>query len=130
MTDNLLPDNEDLGSDFSCVTDINASLSTTSGRNGLAEALCRRLGTPREGLWYDRTYGYDLRDLVGTTLNLPQATARTRDQCLLDERVIDAEVTFEQTGTTLTVTLRVTDADGTFTFTLDVSELTVELLSP
>lgn len=124
----------DLGSDFHCVTDIDFNLSAVSGRTCLAEAIARRLQTPRGGLWYDADYGTDLRQFINSpALNLRAVSAAAYAEILKDERVESAQVTTTMPGgpsaTTLTVTVSLADSAGPFTLVLSVSSLTVSLLN-
>ncbi len=121
----------DHGIDFAGVTDIDASMSQTGGRRGLAEALARRLCT--QSLWYDSSYGYDMRAFIGTSTPAPMIEAGAEEQCLLEERVNDVHVTVTRTTISagreaLSVDIRITDEDGEFSFTVLVSALTVEIL--
>lgn len=132
MTDVVNPD---LGSDFACTTDLDANLSTVEGRRCLAEALARRLQTPRGMLWYDKHYGFDITAFVGSSVPEGVIKHGIRKECLKDERVLDASVelnTVETDGRiALAPEITVTDSTGgVFTFTATPSDkgLVVELL--
>ena len=126
--------NSDLGSDFHCDTDIDANLSTVEGRRCLAEALARRLQTPKGMYFPDKHYGFDISEYVGSSV--PEAVIKhgIRKECLKDERVLDASVelnTVQVAGQmVLAPEITVTDSQGTFTFTATPSDagLVVELL--
>ena len=128
-----------LGTDFAGIDDIDADLSVTDGRIGLAQAIATRLGTPRFGLYYDGNYGYDLRSEIGK----PQGAAnrvtahRIETETLKDERISDASASVEyvqvadapdQSNDTLTITLSITDDDGPFELVLSVDDVSVSLL--
>lgn len=121
----------DLGTDFAGVNDVDATLTETGGRRGLAEALARRLST--QYLWYDSTYGYDMRAFIGTSTPAPMIETGAEEQCLLDERVHNCKVTASRTAISagreaLNINISITDEDGDFSFTVLVTDLTVEIL--
>lgn len=125
----------DLGSDFRGILDVFQNLARASGRTALGEALCRRLSTPRGGLFYDFDYGFDLRQFVSAAQ--PPAgfiESQAAAECLKDERVLDAEprdveyVDDGAGGKKLTLTLLITDAEGPFKLTVTVDALSVQLL--
>jgi hypothetical protein len=113
------------GYDLSGILDLSPDLRTVHGREALIEALARRLTTPRGGLWYDPSYGHDVRQYV----NAPSLVeSQVSAECLKDERVLDAEVTVLSVGEELRISVEITDARGPFTLTLVVTQVTVELL--
>ena len=121
----------ELGSDFSCVEDLDPNLTQVSGRLGLAQAVARRLITPTGGLFYASDYGDDVRRYLNnanpsTTLRI---AATAEGECEKDERVdrADADATLEL-GVSLDLQVSLTDGDGPFTFTLSVDDLTASLL--
>lgn len=124
----------DFGTDLYCVDDIRPTFDLVSGRTGLAQALARRLSTPRGGLFYDTTYGLDLRAYLNADLDQGDAfrlEAAAASECERDERVAraTAEVTFDQVAETLTIRIDIVPADGeAFRLVLDVTAVTVALL--
>ena len=120
--------NPALGSDFAGDDDFDADLSYASGRQALAENLARGLGTPRNGLWYAPGWGYDVRELVGSTRSDAEISSGIRQQCLTDERVLQIGVSVRRQGGALYIQLAITDAQGTFIRTVLADALTVELL--
>lgn len=121
----------DYGTDISCVTDLDWRLSLVSGREGLAQAAARRLGTPRGQLFYDRDYGRDLRGMSGKALVSKQAEAAMAEQELLkDERIADASVTFDTDPDTgaLKPTIKLDPGDGPFEFVLPIGDVTTQKL--
>jgi len=121
----------ELGSDFGGVVDLDPAMPVVAGRLCLAQALARRLTTPAGSLLGDPNYGYDTRLLLNAPFNAAFVEARITDECLKDERVEDVDVTvsFDRTTSTVTVAIVVTpSADAVFEFTLNVSQLRVELL--
>jgi hypothetical protein len=110
--------------------DLGPSLGAVSGRRALIEAVARRLVTPRGALWYDPAYGYDLRQFLNGIASSPsQIVAGVTEQAEADERVIGSQASATFVGNTLTVKVALLDSSGPFTFTLNVSQVTVELLT-
>ncbi len=122
----------DYGTALSCVNDIDAASRTVTGNRVVAEALARRLMTPRGRLIGYPNYGYDLTQFVNADLS-PRDLAGIKvgivAECEKDERVesVDANVVLATDGT-LTVTIAVVGTKGPFTLVLGVSQVTVELL--
>lgn len=129
------------GTDLSCVTDLTEDLAEVDPRSNqaIAEALIRRLITPRGSLPDDPDYGYDLRGMLnrGVTLSdLRAVTGQVRSEVRKDDRVADAEVTaaFTPGNSTLSVTIVVTPADVdndsfSFTFSLTDTSVVLEVIS-
>jgi hypothetical protein len=112
-----------------------------SGVRAVAQSIYRRLTTPRgtlRGGAEESTFGLDLPGLVGsatTPADLAALPVRIQAELLKDDRIarVVATVTDETLGpgeTTLTVGLAVTlnDSQGSFTLTLAVDDMTVEIL--
>lgn len=119
----------DLGTDISCVSDVTSSLQTVSGRRCLIEAIARRLITPRGGLFYDASYGFDLRQYLSGITSAPSAIAAgVVEQAEQDERVDQATAEVSFIGDRLLVKLTISDNGGPFAFVLSVSSVTVEIL--
>jgi hypothetical protein len=120
----------DLGTDIGGVMDLDPSLAPVSGRRALIEAVARRLVTPRGALWYDASYGYDLRQFLNGIAAAPsQIVAGVVEQAEADERVVGAQASATFINNTLVVKLALLDGSGPFAFTLKVSQVTVELLT-
>ena len=124
----------DLGIDLSCATDLERSMRTVSGQRALAQALLRRLQTPRGGLFCDEDYGFDLRELVNTGFearDLFRFRVAIEAELEKDPRVAAARATLTPDGTGgLRLALQVESAEGPFDLVLSVSALSVELLTP
>ncbi len=124
----------DYGSDIHCIDDIDPSFSVVTGRLAVAQALARRLGTPRGGLFYDPEYGFDLRQFANAGFNQAlsfQISAGIEAECVKDERVrsASASVTYDaQTERLTTAVDGISDA-GPFRLVLSVSSVTVEVLA-
>jgi phage baseplate assembly protein W len=123
-----------LGVDLYCISDLDAAGRTVSGNEALAQALARRLQTPRGSLAAigdDADYGLDLRDYVGEDTGTgaeAEIEAAVRAECLKDERVRDVDVTAVIRDRALTVSLRVASTAGVVRLVLAVSAVTVDLL--
>lgn len=120
----------ELGSDFSCVFDLDENLTVVSGRYGLAQAAARRLLAQRGSLFYDLNYGGGLTTFIGGPVprasDLERATVR---ELLEDERIEDAAVKVSLVGEDLSTGVLLQDSDGPFNLTINVSGLTVEVLA-
>jgi phage baseplate assembly protein W len=122
----------DYGHDLFCITDLDAGMLEVDGRRCLAQAIARRLITPRGGLIDDPNYGYDLTVFLNGDFD--QATlARMNGQivaeCLKDERVVSAYAQVVVSGNVLIVTLSLTDGLGPFPLVLSVSNVSVSILN-
>ncbi len=128
----------DYGRDTSVIDDVGPRDRLVSGRRNLANALARRLGTPRAALAEiddDGDYGLDLRQLIGESLSPADERRWKADiaaECEKDSRVGAAVVSFTLTPATqaLEIVIEIEPADGSapFTLVLAISELTVEVL--
>ncbi len=125
----------DLGIDISCTDDLDPAFTQVSGTFALAQALSRRLITPRGGLFYDPEYGLDLRAYLNAGITdgdgfAYRLAAQIEGECLKDERVgsVDAQVTFSSVTEKLTVSLSGVASDGPFRLVLSISDVTVEIL--
>ena len=117
-----------LGSDFSGVSDLDWALSTATGRTALAQAILRRLRTRPGELVTDTTYGFCVRDQIGTNPNITAVSQGVLDQVVAEEEVQDADVDVTYSNGTLTVKVYVVDSEGPFDLTLTATELTTEAL--
>jgi hypothetical protein len=123
----------DYGTDISCVNDFAPDGRITSGRHILAEAICRRLITPRGRLIDDPNYGFDLTGYTNDDMS-PGDIAAMRvgieAECLKDERVSAAVATASlAAGGILAVGITLTDGNGPFSLVLSVSATTISILS-
>jgi hypothetical protein len=123
------------GTTWSCVSDITSPAIMVSGQRAIAEAIARRLQTPRGGLIDDPNYGTDLTvyvedDLTPAQLNSIQT--QINQECLKDQRVSGAASTAQLVGTVLIVSVALQTASGPFTLVLSVSQVAanpVQILS-
>lgn len=125
----------DHGTDLSCTWDLTDTCTVVSGRRCLAEAIFRRLITPRGRLIDDPDYGTDVTGYINddvTVSEVNELRAAIIDECNKDERVLDADCEIEgppggvgQTGAyTITVTLY--DADGPFALVLGIADVAAQ----
>lgn len=122
----------DFGTDVSSFPFPDTSFATISGFRVLAEALARRLLTPKGFLSFHPDYGTDLRLYVNEAMTdevLYRAKAEARAELLQDERVdsCTATVVFDRTRESLYFTFQVTTAAGPFSFVLALSAVSVDL---
>jgi phage baseplate assembly protein W len=122
----------DFGSDLSCVTDLDPTGAVVSGRRLLAEAIARRLQTPRGGLIDDPDYGYDVTDFLNDDLSprdLALMATNINAECAKDQRILSANSTVTlAAGGVLMISVGLTDLDGPFDLVLAVSDVTVAIL--
>jgi phage baseplate assembly protein W len=123
----------DYGSDISTLPDLDETFSPISGRRAVAEAIARRLSTPRGALPFHPTYGLDLRQWLNARASDATAfalTANIEAECEADERVLraSAAVVFEPATTSMRIAINLELADGPFKLVLGVSQLDVQIL--
>jgi hypothetical protein len=123
----------ELGVDVACIEDVDSVLSLAEGPTNLAMALCRRLITPRGGLWYAPDYGLDLRSYLNAGVSDSQMETlpdEIRLEMEKDERVQSATVRllFNRQAMSLKVGIVVRTSVGPFRLIVEVSTLTVTLL--
>lgn len=121
----------DYGSDISTFPDLDPSFGLLTGPRVVAEAVARRLMTPRGGLFYDPQYGFDLRALLNDATpdaRLAAIASQVEDEALKDERVqaVQAFVTRNGQAGTLVVRIVLTLASGTFPLTLTIGQVAAE----
>lgn len=121
------------GTDISCVDDIDPMFGLVSGETTLAQAILRRLSTPRGGLLDDPDFGYDVRALLCdevTSTSLIAAKAAIANEVEKDERVrmCSADLAFDHRTSKLRIRLAVTTSRGPFRLTLSADRVTVEIL--
>lgn len=143
----------DFGRDLSCVTDLSPSMAEVEGIRAYAQHQLRMLQTPRGSLYRYPRRGFDLRHQVAKELADTDRVRRGIEQELLqDERARDvrADVVFTESaedvperfadlalealrrglsldGAVLAQVTTLT-ADGPFSLTIGVSDVTLELL--
>jgi hypothetical protein len=115
--------------------DLDPYFRPLAGPRAVAEAVVRRWTTPTGGLFFDPSFGIDVREHLsrattpsGTYTLASQLAAQAEE----DERVQSAlvEVSFEVQTRRLRVRAEIRTARGPFTLVLSVDQLSVELLEP
>ncbi len=84
---------------------------------------------PRGGNPWDPAYGYDLRALLGSTTSPDDAAIAISAEARKDERVADCVADITVIGELWEVAIRCDSAAGPFTLTLEVSSVTVQLIT-
>lgn len=122
-----------LGSDWLGLDDLDPNGELVSGKACVAQDLAHRLSTPRGGLFYDQSYGKDLRAYMEEGLTPERLAAlpgEVSQECEKDERVESATVavTYNNLTEKLSVKISILTAEGPFELVLEVSALTVDIL--
>lgn len=123
----------DFGRGIDCVTDLPVRFTAATGVRNLACCLARRLQTRRGTLDHAPNDGIDVREWVNAALDANELSRIAREvqlEVAKDERVDDVRVTAESNSTaeSLTLTIYVQTANGPFTLTLNVDDVTVDIL--
>jgi phage baseplate assembly protein W len=120
----------DFGTDLTALPELRFQLK--DGLANLGEALARRLLTPRGGLFYDPTYGWDLRRYLNEVLD--EATEYEMKVLVEQELEKDPRV-YRATVEAVAKDLKriyldtlVETAQGPFRLTVAVSDVSVEVL--
>lgn len=114
---------------------IAKAFSFIDGRPNLIRAIVRRLRTPIRGLFYDQTYGLDVRSYLNDGLvedKISEIQFKIKSQCELDERIKKADVRVEYIPSSFSLKLSIElypEQDNPFTLILSVDKLTVEILN-
>lgn len=128
----------DYGQDLSCLDDLEEEMRVvTDPKTLLAQALIRRWSTPRGMLLDDPDYGYDISENVNEdldALSLARIRSESVAEALKDERVVECtvpEAFFDTTTNRLKLTFAVeaVGIDGALRLKVEVSDVTVTLLS-
>lgn len=123
----------DFGTDISCTDDMSEVAKEISGQDVLAEAIYRRLTTPRGQLLDDEDYGIDVRSFLSRGIDpgkLREIEGTIRQEVLKDERVanVTAKATVDYKTYSMSVSLIVTTGEGPFRLVFEVTADTVEFL--
>lgn len=124
-----------LGRDVSATTHVHRG-RVVSGARLIAEALFRRITTPRGRLLSDPNYGIDVFALLNAEMT-PEYEAtippRVRAECSKEPRVQDVKVTLVRVSGTVSreyeLTISGTTAEGPFELSLAVNDVNVRVLS-
>ena len=123
-----------MSTDITTFPDLDFHL--VSGRRALAEALARRLQTPRGSLFYAPDYGLDLREMLNmrvTQGDLFAWKAAVEQEIRRDERVlsVNADLTFDMETEAFKAELLVeTDEEGTIGFGLSFGSSAAVVATP
>lgn len=127
------------GYDTACVSDVGlVDVVITSAQRVIGERVARRLQTPRGGLSsVDPTpdaanFGLDVRMFtlgrIAAT-NTAQIANQISAECAKDEEVDGADVTVTAVnGGRMTIIIQLSSTAGPFVLTMNVSQLTVEVV--
>lgn len=123
----------DFGTDIGAITQ--QGFVVLSGADNLVAALLRRLITPRGGLFYDPTYGFDLRAYINEAFTdevrfeLETLVAAELEK---DPRVFRANAVVLDTGLipqgTINIRIDFETAQGPFRLILAADQVSVEVL--
>ncbi len=124
------------GSATKCVDDLPLiSTQTTSAALIIGQRVARRLTTPRGALELigdDPNFGFDVRQFINAKLSPSQrqiAETNVSDEILKDEQVQSADVAMVISDSgNVSLEITILAASGPFTLTLNVSQVTAELI--
>lgn len=114
---------------------IGTVVSTQSGIKNLIEAILWRLQTPRGSLFYDTSYGEDVREYLQSELTpatLQEMQGLIKAQCQADDRVANADVKVSTIPGQFKLMIEIkilTELADSFSLVISVDKLTVELLN-
>ncbi len=125
----------DYGTDVSTYPDLDPTFTVISGQQVVAQAIARRLETPRTSLADDPNCGFDLRQQINakwTRARLYEVKTGIEREALKDERVFSAACALSFTPATraLTATIELETMYGPFDLVLSIDAVTVAILSP
>lgn len=121
----------DFGRDWSCATDLDGTGRMVQGFDLLAQALVRRLITPRGALLRHPTYGAGILGMIDDVMDARGASriaALIDAQFRQDQRVQRSTTQATYAGGKVTTTTIVTTAAGPFSLVLSISNVTIDIL--
>lgn len=122
----------DFGSDILVFPGLDVTMTAVTGTRVVAEAVAKRLITPRGLLWRHPNYGFDLRQFLNDVVD-DALLFRIKDgverQAEEDERVFSAQadVSFDSGSKKLSVKLSLQTNEGPFDLVLLITELNVSV---
>lgn len=123
------------GSDTVCLYDLpRIDLQVVDPVQLIGQRLARRLQTPRGALALigdDPNFGWDVRQYINGRFNpttLGVAESQIANECMKDEQVQAATARLTLSGLALTIDIEVESSAGPFSLTMQVSQLTVDLI--
>ncbi|AKT38249.1 hypothetical protein [Chondromyces crocatus] len=119
------------GVDLDCAEDLDPLMGTVTGLQVVAQAIYRRLSTPRGMVLDAPDYGFDLRSLLHKGMSPAEQAALpglVRAEVLKEERIQSATVQIlDFTSDAFRLSIRCVTAEGPFLMTLHVSAAAVLL---
>jgi len=125
------------GTDLWCLTSVQPG-RLVSGKLLVAQAIYRRLTTPRGTLRGDLSYGYDVVGLIGAIGTEAAATVlrfAVRAEVMKDDRVQDVDVTVTRAivgpgeeSLTISLSVLLTEESESFTLTLTASDVSLDVV--
>lgn len=120
-----------LGTDFSGGDDLDSALrEAPSARHALSDAIVRRLQNDPGAIPEFPSYGFNIASIIGSAMSDSMIRQRVLAQCMAEEEVEDAAVNVARSGEEISIAISITDGDGPFDFTVNVSSLGVEAFFP
>ncbi len=125
------------GQDTYCINDLPlVDTQVTDPAQLIGQRIVRRLTTPRGALALigdDPNFGYDVRQWINNKAgpgDIALAQAAIEAECLKDEQVIsvNASIAFSAQTSAMAITLQLVTNAGPFTLTLNVGQLTVDMV--
>lgn len=123
----------DFGTDIATIGGLGKKFRLVDGLTNYAQAIVRRLSTPRGGLFYAPDYGYDVREFLNET---DSAEARfslevnAAAECEKDPRTLSADAELTEVGDgDFRLRLALETTEGPVALVLNVERLTVEVLN-
>jgi len=127
----------DFGTDISTFKDgdLDPYFELIAGPRVVAEAVLRRWTTPTGALFYDPSFGIDVRGLLSagtSSQSLFALRAALVAQAEEDDRVLsaDVEVELNAPARTLLIRAQIRTAEGPFAMVVSIDHVSVELLEP
>jgi hypothetical protein len=122
------------GADVSVFPVMGGGFPLISGRRVVLEACLKRLQTRRGMLWNHPDFGLDLRDYIGEAVTdavMAQLRTDVAAEIEKEERVLGVEVgvIWVAQSQRLYLTLTIYDGNGPFSLTLQVTQLSVDVVS-
>jgi phage baseplate assembly protein W len=123
----------DFGHDLSCVDDLDEAMSEVDDITLLAQAILRRLSTPRGSLWQDPDYGKNLQDYLSaaqTPAQLAAIPGEVRNEVLKDERIASASVkVFKVDLLEVSMSIELETGLGPFSLVISATQAAVVLVA-
>lgn len=124
------PTTTDLGSDLSCVDDVDELMTELSEDDPLlvAQALARSITTQRGSLLDDLNYGIDIAEslsVASTAQDRAAIAGRIRGEAAKDDRILDITVTLDDTtdeNRTIAVEISGTTETGPFRLVMALTD--------